>query len=97
MYVVHILSNVCRKWNNWENDVNISFTDFSVDQEMAQLGFGIFIDQHGDPSWLMSARDFQSMFHDWTLHFKNLSNLSSKMTLLSLSVDELLNSSFFRH
>ena len=29
---------------------NISFTDFSVDQEMAQLGFGIFTDQHGDPS-----------------------------------------------
>jgi len=34
-----------------------------VDQETAPLGYGIFTDQPGNTSWLMLAKDFQSMSH----------------------------------
>jgi len=34
-----------------------------VDREMALLGYGIFTDQLGNTSWLMLAKDFQSMSH----------------------------------
>lgn len=37
------------------------YSGFLVDQEMAQPEYGISTDRHGNTSWLMSAKDFQSM------------------------------------
>lgn len=56
---------------------------FSADQETALLGYGIFTDQLGNTSWLMLAKDFQSMLH------KNMLALS--VNFQSISVLIILN------
>ena len=43
--------------------LSLVFPGFSVDPETALLGYGIFTDQPGNTSWLMLAKDFQSMSH----------------------------------
>ena len=43
--------------------LSLIFPGFWVDRETALPGFGIFTDQPGNTSWLMLAKDFQSMSH----------------------------------